>query len=146
MRLICCAAFLLSLLTGSDAAASVITFDFGVSVNAVFGVPGVSPGDVLVGSYTFDSATPDAAAPADTGTYFSTLGFQFNVDGFSFNSPNFLIGIADNVVTPSGTQDYYTPQGGDADEFFSIFLATFIDLTAITSDSLSRGATRSLTV
>jgi hypothetical protein len=120
--------------------ASLLTFDFTVRISGVTNIAGVAVGDLLSGSYTFESTTSDVTPELDTGTYPISGVYTFAVGPLSFAFSSYLIGVGNNVTFPSGTQDYYTVQSffddGTLFHFASLDLASFANLNALTSDTL----------
>ena len=73
----------------------------------------ISPGDIITGTYTYESATPDSS-PLDpvVGHYYhysSPAGISLNVAGFTFASDpanvEFVVGVGNDG--PSGDDGYY---------------------------------------
>jgi hypothetical protein len=101
----------------------------------------VSPGDSIIGSYTFESTTPDGAASATEGSYTAPSGAPYGlsvtIGGNPFSTQDFLnIGIANfgllgDVYTVLGC----SPDVGCTDLELEIALRD-IDGTAFSSDAL----------
>jgi hypothetical protein len=101
----------------------------------------VSPGDLIIGSYTFESTTPDGAASATEGSYTAPpgppYGLSVTVGGNLFSTNDFLnVGVAN--FGPLG--DFYTvlacsPDVSCADLEMEIALQD-LDGTAFSSDAL----------
>jgi len=81
----------LSVLIGSQAAfADVVTVDFEIEVTEVDDVDNllggtVVPGDIMTGSYTYDTNAPDLDAMSGRGQY-QISAFSFQVDSISYES------------------------------------------------------------
>jgi len=74
----------------------------------------INPGDIITGSYTYDSSTPDSIPSYPTvgryEHYASPCGIFLNVGGFEFRTDSanvdFLVGIGNNVPS-TGLHDSY---------------------------------------
>jgi hypothetical protein len=73
----------------------------------------INPGDIITGTYTYESTTPDSNPSSSIGHYWhyaGPAGISLEVEGFDFASDpsnvNFLVGIVDNG-TSGGLHDSY---------------------------------------
>jgi hypothetical protein len=101
----------------------------------------VSPGDPILGSYTFESTTPDGAASATEGSYTAPSGAPYGlsvtIGGNPFSTQDFLnIGIANfGLLGDTYTVLACSPDVGCTDLELEIALRD-IDGTAFSSDAL----------
>lgn len=144
-------------LVGPPAAAAPITFDFTATVTSISelgvftGMTGLSSGDTITGSYTFESTTTDTSASPNLGTYDGALTSVSIVLGLVTLDYDLTSASTNRVWAlddwnAGGLIDGHAPQIGGASgstlggqtltaATFAIYLGTS-NLGAVTSDAI----------
>ncbi|MCJ7777768.1 MAG: PEP-CTERM sorting domain-containing protein [Sedimentisphaerales bacterium] len=108
LKIICAALIFCVVVPADNAHAALITIGIEAVVNYVSDTDGLLEGkvgvnDIITGSYTYDTATPDTNPATDAGEYFhynTPCGVVLNLEGFvfttDFDNIRFLMGIAND--------------------------------------------------
>jgi hypothetical protein len=123
------------ILSWQPAAAAIVTYDFTATVTSQNNL-GLSFGDPVTGSFSYDTAASDSDADANRGVYFFTQTLQFAVGSISATVP---FGLLQVVNGGGGALDSDRLTGGTVGAAnpwtVSLFLFDF-DQTVFSSDDL----------
>lgn len=117
------------------AAAAVVTYDFVATVASQSNL-GLSIGDAVTGSFSYDNAVPDFnSGNPDIGVYFQSQFLHFNAGALSVTVPFSFLEI-DNYAPPALNADRLTGGHGGGDPWSVFMSLSDSDQTVFSSDAL----------
>jgi hypothetical protein len=134
-------AFILGASLGSVNAA-IITLSYQGEVSSVFGISGVSPGDTITGTYSYETVSDSKPADTVVGLYDqsgSGLSYTFSAGSFTHSSDSYAVQVIDNSGSSDDFYEYLGYVNGIVDFDWSDG-RTFFDIALIGSGTLSSDA------